>query len=210
MADKPSVQDQIVYYQNTLCYYKDRPVYVTKIDNYGRYSMYDIQQQKAFSQEDAYEHMSPPKKRLGYVNLFGGSAYLYRQPKRVYAIGVNWENTKYKFTEGGFGLTEGNDARFAIESLKCRELVHMLRNEYPTLEQAFLEAKNMPKGSVAFDKQFAVRNNGDIIYRARLKVGRYNPNTNTIDFHPEYSVFKYCIGEVNEQNLSTAWTPCRS
>ena len=158
--------DIIQIYQDVLCLYKGAPVKVVEVNNVNRMHLFNLLTQRLQWVDFVFENFGPPLGRIGYVNINNHALYVCRKPVRRFSNGLNKANTVIKQNDG----ERSEQLRYAMELALERthsSFVSTMFNVYPTFKEAFeLAVEN--KGSVAFDKSFAVNASGMIFYRASL------------------------------------------
>lgn len=168
-----SVQDIISRFQDSLVMYKDKPTYVKRVGKDGSVVILDLFNQRTDTVAFELKDFTAPMRRLGMVNVEGSVIWAYRNPVRRYKVGLSSENFSAEAL-GGIHYPEGGaTTRNKVKSLQIPELADCLFNKYPTLKQACKYLKQF-QGAVAFDKQFAITHNRDIVYKRNI-VG-YLPN----------------------------------
>lgn len=155
------------FFRNTLCLYKDKPVFVRETEGFNLSITHletGAKQNVLFNAKD----FGPLRERIGMVNEGGNVFFVKRTPVRIMQIGHSTSNTKVdcviqtRSEDGYYG------SRDAVRGLQKPSVYSAIANKYPTFKTAVSKAKLI--GGMAFDKQFAVDYNGNIYYRTQ-KVG---------------------------------------
>ncbi len=155
MANALSVQDIKQIYENSLLIYNHTPVYVELVSSEKKITLHNLVTQKKFDVPFDYDLFSPPKGRIGYVNIMECALYVCRTPVRRMSSGLTHGSLSVKFN----GETTYNDrvAYEHIRRLKAREIATTMFNIFPSKEEAIERVQNDKSISVAFDRQFAVK-----------------------------------------------------
>lgn len=174
---KLALNDAIQLYHDTICMYKGQPVRVISIDADFIVTLIYLRQDKRAKVEFEHELFGPPLGRIGFVNEGVHTFYVTRQPIRRYQVGLNRGNI------GVRGIPGNNPRAFQRDYDACVRMVtkawgKALDNDYPTLAEA-LRIATEHKGSVAFDKQFAVDHNRTVFYKDKV-VGSIPPRMSTV------------------------------
>jgi hypothetical protein len=178
-----SVRDLRMMYQSSLVLWKGEPVYISEIDDYSKVKMYDLGTQKYKTVKWIPENFIPPSVRIGYINLGTNCVYAHRIPARRYKIGLSQDNVIKIKQDHALSPAEEEEADNILSRFKSSSLYNSLTGRYPSLEEAFEEAKEN-RGFVAFDKQFAVGHDRRVFYKGKA-VGIYDEDG--IKFLGKYS-----------------------
>lgn len=166
---KITLKDGKMMFENCILLFNGEPYYVRQLteDQAGLYAPKKGSRQEVVSHEE-YEAFSPIKSRLGYVNNPDLSAafFLSRNPVRQFKVGICLNNLA---VTGDEALIE----QFGEMFPNWTGLDDCLHSSYPSLTEAYYK---IVKGwsSVAFDKQFCVDKNFDVMYKGQSKVGKLN------------------------------------
>lgn len=166
-----SVRDLRTMYQHSVVLWKGVPVYISEIDEAYKVKIFDLGVQKYKIVKWIPENFIPPSVRIGYVNMGTNCFYAHRIPARRYKIGLSSDNVIRLEQDHRMSPAEKEEAGNILSRFKSTSLYDALMNKYPSLEEAFQEAKDN-NGYVAFDKQFAVGYDGQVFYKGR-QVGNY-------------------------------------
>lgn len=166
-----SVRDLITMYRNSLVLWRGQPVTVLDITEDYEFSVYDLKSQKIKSLNWEPDDFAAPTVRIGYVNLGTNCTYIHRIPSRRYKIGLSADNVKKVYTDHPLNQGEEDIASYILHRMRAPQLYKALMGEYPTLQEAYEDAVDC-KGTVAFDKQFAVGCDGSVFFKG-TRVGTY-------------------------------------
>ena len=163
---KVNLRDLSQLYDHSLLLYKGEIVYVS---GFIEESYFVGKKFPACAVEKyPYEHgdLQPIPKRIGYINTFSTAIYGSRVSKRAYSVGLTYNNVR--FTPASIRLNIPQE----VKELQSIDIYHALMGVYPSLREAInLLDLNKDRHSIAFDKQFAITFNRDILYKNK-KVGR--------------------------------------
>jgi hypothetical protein len=164
---KIAVEDLKTMYNNCLVLYKNKPVFITNVENTFTFHAFDLtSQRKVVIKVDEYEELKPPARHLGFVNCAQYVVYLSRKTIRRYRVGLNNENMSVTAPEGYGGIL-GNALVYRVYELKAPEIVDTVFARYPTIVEAYDGCMSGVYVIVAFDRQFAVDNKGFVYYKTR-------------------------------------------
>lgn len=138
----------------------------------------------------SYEAFSPISSRLGYLNNpdLKAAFFLSRDPVRQFKVGICANNLA---VIGRKDLVRGFVDAFPYWT----GLVDCLNGVYPTLKEVAEKLGSGWKG-VAFDKQFSVDDNMDVLYKGKKKVGKFNPENLKIRWKGGYEVLGSVVTNV--------------
>lgn len=165
--DEISIQDARTMYQNCLVILRDQPVFIHTITEDRWVTAWDLKEQEFIRFNFREESLQAPSYRLGYVNLGTTCFYVTRAPARSYKVGFSSNNLVMKPSFPGMNREEHKVAVKTLEEMTSVAMYKTIKGIYPTMEEAYERAKKC-RGSVAFDRQFAVAHNRDIYYRGSL------------------------------------------
>lgn len=137
---------------------------------------------------------------LGYVNVAGSVVYLSRTPKRIMKAAVSPQALQLIGVPNRKVGIRGEELVDLLRRLR-RSLVECFDNKYPSLTEALEKVKDDEIYAVAFDRQFAITSNMQILYRGSTIVGEYIDGK--IVFSPKYSTLNFS-GEDYGQTLQAA------
>lgn len=202
MDKNTSHADICVFFENTLCLRNDRPVFIQQIFKDFSYRYKDVQTQEYFIGTDIRDEVSPPNKRLGYMNIEGNCVYLKRNPYRIFQIGINRRNTKILFAKYGSYFVDLYDVDRMVAGFSCKEFYNCMLGIYPPLKDCedIISAPNF-EGAVAFDRQFAVDSRRRIIYKNQEIVGGLNGDCE-IKWTKGKEYLKFLLETGNEKDFS--------
>lgn len=175
-----SLDDIQRMYLNTLCAYKGEMVYFADINPNLKVLIMDVFSQKLryvdFSLED-FTALSTG--RLGYLNFGDLCCYVARCPVRKYAVGIDSGNFKiewgdYRYPDASIQVLERLATSFHNSSF-----YDTYNGIYPTFQDVFERLKNGGK-LIAFDRQFALSDEGKVYYRGAY-VGQLKKGGSTLD-----------------------------
>ncbi len=169
--DDISVRDLKMMYKDSVILWKGAPALVKNVSEDYRFTLWDLGEQRLRYVKWIAENFAAPAIRIGYINLGTNCIYAHRIPIRRYKVGLASENTVRIPQDHRLNAYEDEIASNTIAYLNSVNLFNALVNNYPNLEDAYAEAKEV-NGVVAFDKQFAVSHNDSVYYKGKF-VGRY-------------------------------------
>lgn len=118
----------------------------------------------------------------GFTNMFENglneTVFVFRRPVRQSQQGFNSQSYSSKLLEGSIGARDAGTFESVIASPAFADMV---KGIYPSFEEC-MDAL-IPNSSVGFDRNFAVRMDGDgtiWLYRQRTKVGIVSKNPNRL------------------------------
>lgn len=163
--------DKVRRLDNTICFYKGAPVYVTTRCGYG-YAGEDQVYINSLSQgrdlyskawklieytENDFDYKAFP---IGYVNISDKAYYLYRNPAQQYSYGLTRQSVS------------SSDGNFHHTYMYTDDFEKSLKREYPTLTEAIEKILKREAESVAFSMYLAVgllsRSMVTLSYRGRI------------------------------------------
>ena len=166
-----STADLRTMYRNSLVLWKGTPVSVMDVREDYIFTVYDLKTQSTKRLKWIPENFTAPTVRIGYVNLGTNCVYCHRVPSRRYKIGLSSDNVKIIHTEHPLSEAENDVAAYILHRMRSPQLYKALVGEYPSLEEAYSSALEC-EGTVAFDKQFAVKYDGGVFFKGK-HVGTY-------------------------------------
>lgn len=200
MAEYISIDDANQMYSGSLCFYKGNLVKVEEVYGDMRADIRTLDGKAKSVPFNLDDFTAPNKGRLGYVNLDGIAAYLYRVPVRQYSNGITRGNVRYLIGGGGFPYTDKEAYKIETVRLKgwaVEALRDTLKGKYPSLRAAG-ELLKAGARLVAFDRQFAASSNGVVYYKDKA-VGTFNKDkqlsSRSIAWEDGFSEFKSLIGK---------------
>lgn len=164
-------------YSETVCRYKGAPIRVMEINRDLMVTIMLLRHGKLAQVKFEQELFGPPLGRIGFVNEGVHAFYVTRQPVRRYQVGLNRGNVKYHHLPMADRKKAERDYNVA-QKMNTKSWAKALDNEYPSLAEA-LRIATEHKGTVAFDKQFAVDGERNIYYKTN-KVGTIPPRMSTV------------------------------
>lgn len=170
MADKLTQEYIMQMFHGSICMYKGIPVFFSSINAELSVVYYELVDQKKRVAKFSLEHFTSPSARLGMVNVMDGAVWTSRLPVRRYSVGINRDNFRVSSIPGAAYPSSAQDAVYRIQGRNCPEIGHTLLGEFPSFAEAFAQAKESD-GTCAFDRQFAVDNEGYIYYKMK-QVGK--------------------------------------
>lgn len=170
--DEMSVQDIRRDYVGCLVMYKGVPYVFQDIDEGKKAVLVTLDTQEFVLAPFNVKTIHAVEKRIGLVNIYGLAVNVTRLPKRVMAVGMRRENTKFY----AMSARRTHESEIEYDNLfdfKHKGLIDAINNTYPTLIEAAEKAKK-ERGTCAFDKQFAVNSVRDIMFYTGQLVGSFN------------------------------------
>ena len=169
LYDRIQVKDLDQFFGNSLFMYAGRPVFCKAVNKINELEILDLETQQQFTIVFDPTLCTGITDRIGMVNVPNeGVSWVYRQPSRRFSIGLNRRNTSFVNIGGG-------DANFHLYKFTSKYFVDAINNRYPSLEEA------LDMGvTCAFDKQFAVTQDGYVYYRTDI-VGKTKKNKVVFD-----------------------------
>lgn len=164
-------------YLDTICTYKGAPVRVLEINRDLLVTVMLLRHGKLAQVKFEQELFGPPLGRIGFVNEGVHTFYVTRQPVRRFQVGLNRGNIKVNNLPIVDRKKAERDYSTALK-MNTKAWAKALDNEYPTLAEA-LRLATEHKGTVAFDKQFAVDSERNIYYKTN-RVGSIPPRMSTV------------------------------
>jgi len=162
-----SIEDIQQKYEGSVVMFERRPVLFKKIA--GDYScrIFDLMAQKEEQVPFEMKKFLPPAPRIGMVNINGSVVYVVRNAIRRYKLGLSRENISAQAAPVPY--PDGRAASYIglVQTLERKELGEALLNKYPTLREAARRVSQF-EGACAFDKQFAVDSEGEVIYKTKV------------------------------------------
>lgn len=204
--DEISLEDLEMLYNKTLVLYKGSPVFVSSINGDRRLNIFHLETQKSEYVDWSFEDFKPPTRRIGMVNCHNTVIYVTRQPYRKYQVGMSPNNMYFEYIRDvAQDVDYISPALTKVKKLHGREVLNALKGDYPSLTKALKAVKEMEKnGSMAFDHQFAVTKNKEIIYKTS-KVGTVSVK-GEITFDKGFEHLEIMIGDNCEKTLRTTRT----
>jgi len=161
---KASREDLQQMFVDSVCIHKNKPYYVHSIDARHQALCTNLVTQEREKLPINEESFIAPTQRLGYVNIHGGVAYTSRKPIRRYKAGISGENFNLKLADVVFA--HGSEhAKAVVETLTSKELGDCILGKYPKFKDAVERVLEGADGAVAFDRQFAITTNMQILYK---------------------------------------------
>jgi hypothetical protein len=176
---------------------------VVKIREYhaGMFTYYNLRTKKAVAAMVPYQSFKPITERIGMVNVGKACILLVRNTLRNYNISICPANLFVDYLPIPYPLGMDRTAS-TLKRLESTELLAALNNDYPSLGAAYANAIEWKSGC-AFDKQFAIRYDGYIIYKNNL-VGKYVDGA--IMFQSEFRYLNALL-ENNFEKTSRTYRP---
>jgi hypothetical protein len=162
--DKLSKNDVEQLYLGCLLRYKGDIVKVYDVLSADEVEIFKLASQESVIVPFIQSDFTPIAERIGFVNDFpNGVAYISRQPKRLFSVGITSNNTRIT-------LLAGILLPRHIVGFTSLAIVDAINNKYPSLSQA-LKIVSKESRHCAFDKQFAIDSNRNIYFKSRGIVG---------------------------------------
>ena len=172
-----SLADITQLYGDTICRYKGEPVRVIEVTRDSEMKLILLRHGKNVTVKFDQDLFGPPLGRIGFVNEGTHATYIMRNPVRRFQVGLNRGNIKMThlpITDRRKGERDYN----ALYKMNTKSWAKALDNEYPSLAEA-LRISAEHKGTVAFDREFAVCSNR-IVYYKTTPVGHVPPRMSTL------------------------------
>lgn len=167
---KISVDDLRQMYENSLVIYKNKPVFIKKVENTFTFHVFDLTiQRNVVVKIEEYDEFKAPGRHLGFVNAGQYVVYISRKPVRRYRVGLSADSFVATAPEGHTGIL-GHHLLSAVYQMTAPELADTVFGRYPTITECFQGVRNGVYTIVAFDRQFAMDKKGNIYYKTK-KVG---------------------------------------
>jgi hypothetical protein len=203
---KATVEDLRTMYQGTVCMYKNKPYYIEEVGGRYQATCFDLSTQRSKLIEINEVDFTAPQRRLGFINVKRSVVFASRIPVRRYKVGLSKENTTFECLPVGY--PEGEDmTRRHLNSLKTVEMGDTIFNRYPSIEEshALLEAGHR---CVAFDRQFAMSDDGKLYYKTKVVGGFGKKPTTPYDFKfkREFTHLILLLDNNHEKSISDART----
>jgi hypothetical protein len=205
MAGKASAEDLQQMYASSVAIYKNKPYYINRVSMDKKAHARNLLTQREEIIPIDEESWTAPTQRLGFINIKGSVLFLSRIPIRRYKVGLTSENIVIRtppvfFPDGGAVATR------TVKELHCIELADCIMGKYPTLPQAYASLEGT-RGAKAFDRQFAVTSEGQIIYKMGA-VGYLSTNSpqgiEDIHFSEGKEHLRSLLGNQHESVMQTA------
>lgn len=203
--DNLELHDIIQLFQGVLVRYKDSVVKVEDVLGDKRLLVFDLATQRRKHINFNLEELSAPIGRIGFVNHGNWAFYVTRRPLRRYNAGLIKNNIKID------AVDYPNPARLQlrvageeVSNLKLRTVLNSINGEYPSLEEALQKAKDS-NGVYAFDRQFAITYDRNILFRTQF-VGILPPRTTKkerIVFKQEFEHLDLLLNQDYEKTART-------
>jgi len=166
--DEITVADIEQLFCGTLVLYKDQPVLFKSISQDRQARLLNLFHGKEVRVKFELKDFGAPRGRIGFVNHGGSAAYIFRKPRRQFAVGVTNANADVKVLP-----YLNNDRRSMIykelKEFNNKAIHNAMVNDYPKFSEALERAKESG-GACAFDKQFAIGYDNVIWYK-QARVG---------------------------------------
>jgi hypothetical protein len=189
-----SLADRVMQYGDALLLYSGIPVYVREVGQ-NAMTLRTIQTGKVDIVPVVLEDFSPIT-RMGFVNIYNSVVEVVRQPARKYSIGMTRDNTAIRPLPVRY--PRGEDCTLdKLGRLTAVELFDTINGIYPPIEEA-LDTAQSKEGACAFDRQFAVSKDLEVLYKTR-KVGYVDKKASSVKeivFHKQYSYLTTLLKEM--------------
>ena len=197
-------EDIVQQYQGTVVLFKDKPVYVKMVDGDKLVTIFDLATQKLSKEPFSFKHFKPPAVRLGFVNIANTVVLVSRQPYRKMQVGISGQNLHVRLPK----VIQDEDNQYTatkkVRQLAGKELYNTIVGDYPSFEKAVETVSKMEvKGAMAFDRQFAITTDREILYK-ELKVGTLPVKGKTVEdikFDKGFEYIAILIGDNCEKTL---------
>ena len=201
MDNQLSIGDIRQYYQGSLILHKGKPVFVERVHDHRSVMIRDIRTGHTSDVPFNEQDFQNPAFRLGMVNIQGTVLWTSRQPIRRFSVGINNNNFCARFAEKANRIDPHRlqDALYKVNDLRCSELADCIEGIYPGFNSAYEQAMAI-RGIIAFDKQFAIAYDGDLIYKLTT-VGKVKPDDNISEdvFIDKYKYLNQLLGNRYEK-----------
>lgn len=166
---------------NTICLYRQVP-YLVRIDG-PQVQLRDIPTSKIVeiikSDDPDFDISTIP---LGYVQWGPQVVYLGRRPARIWKQAFSAENMSVKSIGGDDAAFRDANRPFTLRS---REFLNMIRNDYPVLDQVLEDFRLRKEAKeIAISRDIAVQYNSNLhityVYYKTQQVGFILPNTRRV------------------------------
>lgn len=206
MAEEIAYADIIQQYHKTLVLYKGEPVYVSSVGDEAPYRVRILQllDQKQKVVNFSMEDFTAPAFRIGMVNTGNSVVYAVRRPVRRMQVGISANNLSVNHIDAAFYEEGPMEAIRNISRCTSVELGNAIKGAYPTFDEALAFVKGF-KGAQAFDRQFAITSNRQIIYKTKA-VGSLPKNCTRperIQFDKGFEHLEILVGDNCGKTLCT-------
>lgn len=197
MFEDTSLHDFRMMFDGTLVRYSGDPVFIHNIEG-------DLKAECLFIGNQEYKHINIRDQKfdfqpvsLGYVNVRGQAIYVSRNPLRKFKQGLHPECLNLVATPDDFDSEERySDVNRQVKSLKAKCLYNTVKRIFPSLEDVIASFEDKVKVG-AFDRQFALRNDGLLRYRGN-KVGNVNLDNGVIRLDRNKDFLQSALGNKYE------------
>lgn len=191
-------------YHGTVVLFKGKPVFVKSVDADKVLTIIPLGDGKQSKEPFSFEHFKPPAKRLGFVNVCNTVVYTSRQPFRKMQVGISAGNMIMRIPDVVQDENNQYLATRKIRQLAVKELYNTFVGDYPSFEKAIEAVSKMEvKGAMAFDRQFAITTDREILYK-ETKVGTLPVKGKTVEdikFDKGFEYVSILIGDNCEKTL---------
>lgn len=202
--DEIGYDDIVQQYQGTIVLFKGKPVYVKSVDGDKVCNILDLGTQKLSKEPFSFEHFKPPTMRMGLVNIANTVVMVSRQPYRKMQVGISGQNMHVTPPEVRQDENNQYTAIKKVRQLAGKELYNTIVGDYPSFEKALDTVSKLEvNGAVAFDRQFAITSNREILYKTQ-KVGTLPVKGKTVEdikFDKGFEYVAILIGDNCEKTL---------
>jgi hypothetical protein len=143
--------------------------------------------------------------RLGYVNVSNSIVYVSRKPIRRYKAGLSKENMDLKYCDHAAYPKNTMYITAYLQGMTAIELADCIMGKYPTFEECIQKVTKEGVRAIAFDRQFAMNDNGVILYKNSVVgqiIFRSAKTINDIVFDAEHTHLVTLLGNNYEKVLS--------
>jgi hypothetical protein len=185
---KASHDDLCQMFDNTVSMYKNKPYNIIHISRDCTALVRNLLTQRESRIKIDEDNWTAPMQRLGFINIQGSCLYLTRNPIRRYKTGLSKENLNVATLPELPYPRGAMQAMTKVKELDCIELGDCIMGKYPSFEEALQEVQS-GVSAMAFDRQFAVDNRGNVFYKTQhvgmVKLNAKSPDA--IEFHPAFT-----------------------
>ena len=169
-----SLQDLQMMYENCLCRYGGRPILLTDFMSAKEVEFLDLRTGAYGIAPFSLNEFDFTPIRIGYVNYRGIAFYFLRNPIRQYNQGTCADNVSTRqvsnFRRAGAAVERRRQKHHQeISRFNCKEIADAIDRVYPTIPEILATFKgNKYAYSIAFDPQFAVTYEKEVLYRSEV------------------------------------------
>jgi len=184
-----SIEDLKQLYEDCLCRYKEKPVIISGIVKHNLFEIQYLEDEEYDTVEYIPDLFDFTPIRIGYVNYRGYAYYFVRNPIRQWKQGTCATNTTQIFTEfkkcGADMSKRIQENSGKLSELTRKEVFKAIMRQYPTIPEIMISLdKEKQVYSIAFDPQFAITFENNLLYRNTI-VGTVSKD-GSIALKPKY------------------------